>query len=291
MGNQRVEIIENSTHEIIIIELCQVEERTVDYTFYDEDAKKYETYKTGDLNEIAPDKIRWVRSMCSKEAPIEISYLGQRKEGVPDKGEATFSYSKITIDGYNIPVNEWIDLEIKTASERNMQQYNFEVGYGSNIFLLQRVEEKGTYYVDSYRTNDKGTITNLTIKALGRGKAWLHLYDYDKKMMIEIEIIDVNGREDFNDIKDNFEFWKPNKVGNNTKLNTIAGRILGVIQTVGTVISVLALVIIGIRYMIASVEEKAKYKETMTAYIVGCLLLFAVSNVATIIYNIAIGIF
>lgn len=70
------------------------------------------------------------------------------------------------------------------------------------------------------------------------------------------------------------------------KLLTKAGHILGVINVIGVIISVIVLIIIGIKYMIGSVEEKAEYKKTMTAYIMGAMLLFGVTTIANIIYNI-----
>ena len=49
--------------------------------------------------------------------------------------------------------------------------------------------------------------------------------------------------------------------GTSTKLKTKAESILGVIQTVGTIISVIVLMIIGIKYMLGSVEERSEYKK------------------------------
>ena len=64
-------------------------------------------------------------------------------------------------------------------------------------------------------------------------------------------------------------------------------KILGVIQVCGSVISVIMLAVIGIRYMIGSLEEKAKYKESLLPYIIGCVLVFGISNIASVIYKIA----
>lgn len=36
--------------------------------------------------------------------------------------------------------------------------------------------------------------------------------------------------------------------------------------------------IIGIKYMTGSLEEKANYKKTMVPYLVGCVILFRSSN-------------
>lgn len=70
-----------------------------------------------------------------------------------------------------------------------------------------------------------------------------------------------------------------------TKAMKKAGKIIGVIQGFGSVVSVGALIYMGIRYMIGSTEEKAMYKETMIPYLIGAILVFAGSNIVGAIYN------
>ena len=61
--------------------------------------------------------------------------------------------------------------------------------------------------------------------------------------------------------------------------------IVDVIENIGIVVSVIALVIIGIKYMLGSVEEKANYKKTMIPYLIGALLVFSISLIPQIIYK------
>ena len=44
--------------------------------------------------------------------------------------------------------------------------------------------------------------------------------------------------------------------------------------------------IIGIRYVMASADEKAEYRERMLPYFIGAVLLFGASNVVNIIFEI-----
>jgi len=62
--------------------------------------------------------------------------------------------------------------------------------------------------------------------------------------------------------------------------------IIGTIVTIGVIISVITLCILGIKYMIGSVEERAEYKKTMIPYIIGAVLLFSTSSIVGIIANI-----
>ncbi len=70
----------------------------------------------------------------------------------------------------------------------------------------------------------------------------------------------------------------------------ITERMLGAAQVIGSVISVVALIIIGIRYMVGSVEEKASLKGILGYYVVGAVLVFATVNIVALTYNIIEGL-
>lgn len=70
-------------------------------------------------------------------------------------------------------------------------------------------------------------------------------------------------------------------------LGVYGGKIAGFIRIIGTIVSVGALMVIGIRFMLGSAEEKAEYKDRMFPYIIGAVLLFAASNLVDIIYQMA----
>ena len=77
---------------------------------------------------------------------------------------------------------------------------------------------------------------------------------------------------------------------NADKLKSVGNAIVGVIQIIGTVLSVAVLGVMGIKYMIGSVEERAEYKKTMMPYIIGAVLVFGITNILEIIVKIT-GIF
>ena len=62
--------------------------------------------------------------------------------------------------------------------------------------------------------------------------------------------------------------------------------ILSTIRNVGIVVSVGALMIIGIKFMTGSIAEKAEYKQVMPGYIIGAILVFTVSVLPDLIFNI-----
>ena len=75
-----------------------------------------------------------------------------------------------------------------------------------------------------------------------------------------------------------------------TSATNIGNKILGIIQVVGIILSVGCLMVLGIKYMMGSAEEKAEYKKTFIPYLVGALLLFAASALANTIYKWVTGI-
>lgn len=72
---------------------------------------------------------------------------------------------------------------------------------------------------------------------------------------------------------------------NTTGISKVGKQVVGVLQAVGIVLSVVVLIVIGLKYMIGSAEEKAEYKKTLMPYVAGALLIFAASALANVIYN------
>lgn len=75
-----------------------------------------------------------------------------------------------------------------------------------------------------------------------------------------------------------------------TQITSVGRKIVGIIQVIGIVIAVVVIMVVGIKYMMGSVEEKAEYKKTMMPYIIGAVLIFAGSTLANVVYQFATGI-
>lgn len=76
--------------------------------------------------------------------------------------------------------------------------------------------------------------------------------------------------------------------GNNDQSGAVkmGNFIVSIVRYVGQGIAVVTLIIIGIRYIFASVEQKAEYKKSMIPYVIGAILLFAGASVTNWIYEI-----
>ena len=63
----------------------------------------------------------------------------------------------------------------------------------------------------------------------------------------------------------------------------IFGAIINIIQVTGMGIAVVVLVVIGIKYTMASVSEKAEIKNRAHNYVLGCVLIFSGAAILQII--------
>lgn len=70
----------------------------------------------------------------------------------------------------------------------------------------------------------------------------------------------------------------------------IGNQIIGIITTVGVVVAVVILLVLGIKYMMGSASEKAEYKKTMIPYLVGAILIFGASAITKVVVGLASGI-
>ena len=74
---------------------------------------------------------------------------------------------------------------------------------------------------------------------------------------------------------------------NESELDKKAEVVLSIIRGIGIIVSVASLIIIGIREVTASAEEKSIIKQAMPGYILGAIMVFAITMIPTLVYNFA----
>ena len=82
------------------------------------------------------------------------------------------------------------------------------------------------------------------------------------------------------------DYFEPSIQDNQDELNSRVGKIFGIVSAIGTIMSVIIIMIIGVRYMVGSIEEKAEYKKTILTYLIGAVLLFGATTLPSMVYNI-----
>lgn len=86
------------------------------------------------------------------------------------------------------------------------------------------------------------------------------------------------------------DFEPPALTDDDTELVTSkAATIVDIIRIIGIIVTVVTLMLIGIKYMTGSLEEKADYKKSMIPYLIGVGIFFALSQLLAVIMKIAEG--
>lgn len=62
-------------------------------------------------------------------------------------------------------------------------------------------------------------------------------------------------------------------------ITKIGNTVLSIVTSVGIVLAIVVVAILGVKYMMGSTEEKAEYKKTMIPYLVGAVLVFGASAI------------
>ena len=64
-------------------------------------------------------------------------------------------------------------------------------------------------------------------------------------------------------------------------------NILGIVSMGASILAVIILIVLGVKYMMGSAEEKSEYKKTLLPYFIGALFVFGAGAICTVIFNMA----
>lgn len=70
-------------------------------------------------------------------------------------------------------------------------------------------------------------------------------------------------------------------------VENFGNNILGIVSTGASVLAVIILIVLGIKYMMGSAEEKAEYKKTLLPYVIGAVFVFGAGLICSVLFNIA----
>lgn len=74
------------------------------------------------------------------------------------------------------------------------------------------------------------------------------------------------------------------------KLKDASNSVYNLLSSVGMILSVIIGIILGIKFMIVSAEDKAKVKEGLIPYITGCVVIFGAFGIWKLLINTFSGI-
>ena len=104
-------------------------------------------------------------------------------------------------------------------------------------------------------------------------------------LIIIFSLLFITNTYAINFIPDDYAPNSTTSVVGGDRILSIGNIIVGVVQTVASIVSVAALIIIGIKYMMGSAEEKAEYKKTMLPYVIAAILTFGITNILAIVID------
>lgn len=76
-----------------------------------------------------------------------------------------------------------------------------------------------------------------------------------------------------------------------TKMKRLSDNLYSILFTLGVVASVIIGAVLGIQLMWGSIEQKAKIKELLIPYIIGCIVIFGAFGIWRIVINVGESIF
>ena len=128
---------------------------------------------------------------------------------------------------------------------------------------------------------DEGKITQEEFEEEIKGEQEQQKEYYLELKELKSQIIGERLPSEFKDILDNIDGYdKPDDLdsGTSNKIGAAANKVLTAIMNIGMVAAVLMIAILGIKYMLGSVEEKAEYKKDIIPYLIGACLLFGITT-------------
>ena len=73
--------------------------------------------------------------------------------------------------------------------------------------------------------------------------------------------------------------------GESEGVMAVINDVIGLLQLAGTGISVVTITLLGAKYMLSSVEQKAEIKNRAMPVVIGCVILFGAVNLVAIVAN------
>lgn len=70
-------------------------------------------------------------------------------------------------------------------------------------------------------------------------------------------------------------------------VKSAGGKIVGIIRVVGTITAFGMILVLGIKFMMGSAEQRAEYKKTLLPYLIGAVMVFGCSNITQVIFDLS----
>lgn len=109
-------------------------------------------------------------------------------------------------------------------------------------------------------------------------------------LMIALISTEAFAAEGIEDIKEGMKGVGTTSVDTSSGIGNVINVAIRLIQVAGSGIALIMVTMLGIKYMLASANEKADVKKQAVPIIIGCTLLFAAVNIVAIIADVGNGL-
>lgn len=194
---------------------------------------------------------------------------------------ANLNSDKISIE----LLKKWqVTIDAKSGEEHDAdkKRYDLVSAYLLNCRLKKEGKQNSKDSLESSIKNSTETAVDANNKTIESAQKKLATIISGPKDASRTETVFTN------DVLDDPSAYNPTDPSSkeDSEAATIIDKILSLITTIGTVISVLMLAILGVKYMLGSVEEKAEYKKDLVPYFIGAALLFGICTVVKILQSL-----
>lgn len=217
------------------------------------------------------------KTIPASDADAETIDIFIKSESHYNKGKK-FTNNEISLD----IVKKW-DETLKNAQIDNISRLNYQPQRDVLNEYINKLNEKENNLNTRIDTSSKqaGETIDANNQTIKNAKIKLSILAGSKGSTRTENVFK-------DDVLDDPNTYKPSNSNSkdDSEAATIIDKILSFITTIGTVISVLMLAILGIKYMLGSVEEKAEYKKDLVPYFIGAALLFGICTVVKILQSL-----
>lgn len=161
-----------------------------------------------------------------------------------------------------------------------------EVITGTGVNKIKQIKEFPTKEATITGLRDGNATVKCTVTAnLPNGKK--NTFNESIKVTVGTATKTSGGTNgEFKDVLGDIENYIPKDETSDGRLEAKVSIILTIITNIGMILAVLMCAIIGVKYMLGSLEEKAEYKKDMIPYLVGACLLFGITVIVKVLQQL-----
>ena len=249
--------------------------------------------ETASLNVVVPSAIQKSSEEIEREKLEKFCYNNNVNDITTAADQLMYLRSVIYNDNKNNNNSLWTAFVSSTTPEKREEWYkNITYNIRNSTSETQTVENKlkAQIDIDSAQTKEEKETAQKKFDNASNNAAKAQEDAY-RKIVAQLRKGESTPRDNvtFVDVLQNVDSYVPSDTVTGSdaqKITEKASFILTIITNVGIVLAILMSAILGIKYMLGSLEEKAEYKKDLLPYFIGSILLFGVCTIVKVLQTL-----